>query len=123
MLTPLQHRAQNLTPGLGVSRESPQCADEGAEELRGEVVDPRSPSLDEAVSPRPHAGPGVRVEGARISGQGGRREGRAPSRVPQPDSCAEGAELERPARPARLQVRVSQSAPGAGDGRSPDFGG
>lgn len=86
-LTPLQHRAQNLTPGLGVSRESPQCADEGTEELRGEVADPRSPSfVDEAVSPRPHAGPGVRVGGARLSGRGGRREGRAPSRVPEPDS-------------------------------------
>lgn len=53
-------------------------------ELRGKVNDPRSPSLDETVTPGPHASPGVQIEGARSSSQGRGKEGHEPSRAPAP---------------------------------------
>ena len=93
---------------------------QGAEAFRDEVTDPRSPSLDKAVSLGLPTNPGIRVEGARSSGLADSRKGGGPRRAPTPPlhrgpRVGASCPPRLPPRP-RLAVR-------ARTGRSPDFGG
>lgn len=73
MLTPRQRSSRHLTPALGVSRGSPYRAEEGAEALRGEVTDPRSPAWTRPSPQGPTHALGSKARAR--SAPGGQRQG------------------------------------------------